>query len=154
MRFFRFMAITVLLLACMVLGAACTGAQDEQGPQGIQGEQGIQGIQVIQGVKGDTGDPGPNMIVAMGNIAADGTIGQGYNVTNCTYMQTSYGWYVIELTAINYSNTDYMTLATAIGQEPRMVSTDSSDGKLIVEIQEEGRDSWSCAFSFMVLECP
>jgi hypothetical protein len=140
MRFLRLIAITVLLLAGVVLGAVCTGAQGEQGPQGIQG------------VKGDTGEPGPNMIVAMGNIAADGTTRQGYNVTSCTYMQAAYGWYVIELTAINYSNTDYMTLVTAIGQKPMSVSTNSSDGKLIVKIQEEGRDSWSCDFSFVVLD--
>ena len=73
MRFFRLTAITVLLLACVVLGSACTGAQGEQGPQGetgatgatglqgpqgIQGLQGLQGIQGIQGEKGDTGLPG------------------------------------------------------------------------------------------------
>ena len=70
MRFFRFITIAVLLLSCVVLGTACTGAQGEQGPQGetgatgatgpqgIQGLQGLQGIQGIQGEKGDTGLPG------------------------------------------------------------------------------------------------
>ena len=71
MKFFRLMAITVLLLACVVLGSACAGAKGEQGPKGdtgatgatgAQGLQGIQGIQGIQGVKGDTGDQGPQGI--------------------------------------------------------------------------------------------
>ena len=68
MRFFRFMAITVLLLACVVLGSACAGASGEQGPKGdtgatgATGAQGLQGIQGIQGVKGDTGDQGPQGI--------------------------------------------------------------------------------------------
>jgi hypothetical protein len=40
MRFFRFMAITGLLLACVVLGSACAGAKGEQGADGV----GIQNI--------------------------------------------------------------------------------------------------------------
>jgi hypothetical protein len=81
MRFFRFMAITVLLLACVVLGTACAGAKGEQGPQGetgatgavgATGPQGIQGIQGIQGVKGDTGDQGIQGI--------QGPAGPGYGV--------------------------------------------------------------------------
>ena len=65
MKFFRLMAITVLLLACVVLGSACAGANGEQGPKGdtgATGAQGLQGIQGIQGVKGDTGDQGPQGI--------------------------------------------------------------------------------------------
>jgi hypothetical protein len=81
MRFFRLLAIGVVLLALVggVLGTACAGAKGEQGPQGetgatgatgpagsagpqgpqgTQGIQGIQGLQGIQGEKGDTGMPG------------------------------------------------------------------------------------------------
>jgi hypothetical protein len=43
MRFFRLMAIMVLLLACVVLGAACAGAKGEQGEKGADGV-GIQSI--------------------------------------------------------------------------------------------------------------
>ncbi len=50
MRFFRLMAITVLLLACVVLGTACAGAKGETGPQGPQGPQGIQGPAGTPGV--------------------------------------------------------------------------------------------------------
>jgi len=71
MRFFRLWAITVLLLACVVLGSACAGANGEQGPKGATGAtgaQGLQGIQGIQGVKGDTGDQGSQGIQGVQGI--------------------------------------------------------------------------------------
>ena len=48
MRFFRLMAITVLLLACVVLGSACAGAKGRTGPERRHCEvqlvpQGVQG---------------------------------------------------------------------------------------------------------------
>jgi hypothetical protein len=43
MRFFRLIAITVLLLAFVVMGVACTGAKGEKGDQGADGV-GIQSI--------------------------------------------------------------------------------------------------------------
>lgn len=46
MRFFRLMAITVLLLACVVLGSACTGATGAEGPQGPEGDPGTDGVGV------------------------------------------------------------------------------------------------------------
>jgi hypothetical protein len=41
MRFFRLMAITVLLLACVVLGSACAGAKGDTGPKGDTGADGV-----------------------------------------------------------------------------------------------------------------
>jgi hypothetical protein len=41
MRFLSLTAITVLLVACVVLGSACTGAKGEQGPQGEVGATGV-----------------------------------------------------------------------------------------------------------------
>ena len=77
MRFFRLVAITVLLLACVVLGSACTGAKGGQGEQGVgiqdvvfnadgtmtvnltNGEQYTSSnLTGPQGVKGDTGAQG------------------------------------------------------------------------------------------------
>jgi hypothetical protein len=48
MRFFRFVAIGVvlLLLTGAILGTACTGAQGEQGPQGAPGADGV-GIESV-----------------------------------------------------------------------------------------------------------
>jgi len=77
MRFFRLMAITVVLLACVVLGTACAGAKGEQGADGV-GIQNVaynaDGTMTVnltngekytsdnltgpQGAKGDTGSQG------------------------------------------------------------------------------------------------
>jgi hypothetical protein len=46
MRFFRLMTITVLLLAFVVLGSACSGAKGEEGPQGPKGDTGATGVGV------------------------------------------------------------------------------------------------------------
>ncbi|MBM4445040.1 MAG: collagen-like protein [Chloroflexi bacterium] len=64
MRFFRLMAIGVVLLVLVgsILGMACAGAKGAQGPKGETGAQGPQGVQGIQGVKGDTGEQGPQGI--------------------------------------------------------------------------------------------
>jgi len=99
MRFFRFAAIMVLLLACVVLGTACAGAKgaDGVGIEGIvdngdgtvtfmltdgsnhtsdivtgpQGPQGLQGEQGIQGPKGDTGAPGVQGIQGTQGLKGD-----------------------------------------------------------------------------------
>jgi hypothetical protein len=70
MRSFRIIAITVLLLACVVPGAACTLQAGKQGPQGIQGE------------------PGPNMILTTGKVTPAGSLFSGYNVNGCTWNAT------------------------------------------------------------------
>ena len=83
MRFFRLISITVLLLACVVLGSACAGAKGDIGPKGDPGADGV-GVENIvnngdgtftvnlssgesyttdnltgpQGEKGDKGDTG------------------------------------------------------------------------------------------------
>jgi len=46
MRFIRLLAITVLLLACVVIGSACTGAKGQEGPQGPKGNTGADGVGV------------------------------------------------------------------------------------------------------------
>ena len=101
MRFFRLLAIAVLLLACVVLGTACA----EEGPQGPKGDTGADGVSVenianngngtftvnltngtsyttdnFTGPQGVRGELGPSMIVAMGNINSDGTVSKGYNI--------------------------------------------------------------------------
>jgi hypothetical protein len=46
MRHFRLWAIRVILLACVVLGTACAGANGEQGIQGPKGDTGAVGVGV------------------------------------------------------------------------------------------------------------
>jgi len=244
MRFFRLLAITVLLVACVVLGSACTGAQGEQGPQGdvgatgttgpagpagADGAQGPQGLQGIQGERGEKGDPGlpgvgvewkgewsnaatyslndavgyqgssyvskqdantnhvpmetawwdlwvqkgdtgatgapgadgedgqdgapgPNMIVAMGNIASDGTINQGYNVTSCVV--TELPDYEITLTGISWDQDSYVTLVTTAGLSDLTAIYHGYGDKLMVTIFAGQDVAITNGFSFMVLQCP
>jgi hypothetical protein len=163
------MAVTVLLLACLVLGTACAGARGEQGPQGetgaagpsgpqgmqgAKGDTGAQGIQRIQGIKGDKGDPGPSMIVAMGFIVGNGTINERYNITDCKWNSTD-KWYEITLTGINYEFPHYVTLVTPAGSENVAADCHGTAGKLIVIMHSADTGAPTmCSFSFMVFECP
>jgi len=239
MRFFRLLAVTVLLLACVVLGSACAGAKgadgvgiqsianntdgtltiyltngqsyttgDLTGPQGDKGDTGLAGAgiawqgewsdsltyrkhdavgyqgssyvskqegntnhlptdtawwdpwvekgdtgeQGTQGIQGLQGEAGPNMIVAMGFIIGNGTIGRGYNVTSCSWNATQ-EYYEITLTGINYITGRYVTLATICGSYSYPVY-ESVDGKLCVTIVGSSGNPTMNAFSFMVLRAP
>src|SRR5512136_1128533 len=55
MRFFRLMAITVLLLACVVMGSACGGAKGGEGPQGAKGDTGATGVGIQNVVNNGNG---------------------------------------------------------------------------------------------------
>jgi hypothetical protein len=187
MRFFRFMAITVLLLACVVLGSACAGAKGEEGLQGPKGDTGTAGVGVQSivnngngtftvkltngttyttdnltgptGAKGDTGAtgaqgiqgvPGPNMIVAMGNIKQDLTILQGYQVDNVTW-DAGQLWYDIALTGIDFNNSNYVTVVTPVFPGGG-ASYNSAGGHLIVTVLNDVGNRVQYGFSFMVLD--
>ena len=246
MRFFRFMAIAVLLLACVVLGSACAGAKgadgvgiqsianntdgtltiyltngqsyttgDLSGPQGEKGDTGlagagiawqgewsssltyrkhdavgwlgssyvskqdsntnhvptdtawwdlwvakgdrgdagIQGLPGATGVDGTDGEAGPNMIVAMGFIIGDGTIGRGYNVTSCSW-NAAQQRYDITLTGIYYSTGGYVTLVTPTMEYVYGAAYESSSGKLGVNLIGNTGNPAMSSFSFMVLQVP
>jgi hypothetical protein len=118
-----------------------TGPQGEKGDKGDTGDQGPQGIQ---------GEPGPNMIVAMGNVLADGTISRGYNVTSVTWDTTNLR-YQITLTGITYSSNNYVTLITAGGDF--VGRYESLSGNLLVYIYALSGQAQG-PFSFMVLATP
>jgi hypothetical protein len=186
MRFFRLMAITVLLVACVVLGTACAGAKGEEGPQGPKGDTGAAGVGIqnivnngdgtftvnltdgtahttdnftgSQGQKGDTGAqgaqgiqgvPGPNMIAAMGIIAADGTITDGYNVSDVTYVA---GVYRIGLTGITYDCSTYVTVANLYATgTAHVIQTACYSGKLTVYIKDSAGNPVQGMFQFLVV---
>jgi len=136
-----------------------TGATGAQGAQGVQGATGAQGVQGIQGVKGNTGDQGqqgiqgeagPNMILAMGYMTADGTLKQGYNVTSATW-NAGTGWYEIWLTGIEYHYSDYVTFVTPVGYTSMTASYGSASHRLVVEVFDAAGVETQGAFSFMVL---
>ncbi len=138
MRSIGFAAVAVLLLACLVFGAACAGEKGEQGSQG---------------------EPGPNMIVAMGTISENCTIDQGYNVSSCVRDQD--GSFVITLTGIDYSVAGFVTQVALLDNavSPLNITCAESQGRLQVNVWVFGDNPprpfhWSAPFSFVVLECP
>jgi hypothetical protein len=126
------------------------GATGPQGPQGETGATGATGPTGAQGPQGIQGEPGPNMIVAMGNILADGKISRGYNVTSVAW-DTNNRRYQITLTGITYSSNNYVTLITCGGLFGGYY--EGLSGDLLVYVygfSGQGQGT----FSFAVLECP
>ncbi|MDM8000968.1 MAG: hypothetical protein QUS33_13530 [Dehalococcoidia bacterium] len=70
MGFVRVMAVAVLLLACVVLGSACTGAKGDTGPKGDPGADGV-GVENIV----NNGD---------GTFTVNLTNGEAYTTDNLT----------------------------------------------------------------------
>ncbi len=113
--------------------------------KGDRGDQGIQGIQ------GTTGEPGPNMIVAMGFIIGDGTIGRGYNITGCVW-NAAQQRYEITLTGIDYITGCYVTLVTPTMAYMYGAGYESDSGKLCVVLIGNSGNPGMSSFSFMVLD--
>jgi len=138
--------LLLAMLAALVLGTACgsaggsDGAIGQQGPQGPQGEQGEQGL------------PGPNMIVAMGMVNADGSLGQDYNVDSVTW-DSANSRYVIKLTGITYTYTGYVTVVTSV--DSAYTATYGADsGNLLVYLRNTAQVKQKYHFSFVVLKAP
>ena len=145
MRQFKPLSIILILAVALVvlLGTACgttTGGEGTVGPQGPQGEQGVQG------------PPGPNMIVAMGMVNSDATLGQSYNVDSVTW-DLANSRYVIKLTGITFSHTAYVTVVTAV--DSNYTATYGADtGNLVVFFRNTAGARQKDHFSFVVLKAP
>ena len=142
MRLYRFMAITVLLLACVVLGSACgsaKGGQIEGGEAGVGIQEivnnpngtitfiltngvsytsdDLTGPQGEKGDKGDTGAQGVQGVAGPSMIVAMGNVNTDGTVLR-GYNVTSCIWnntnqrYEITLTGINYAAGNYVTTVT------------------------------------------
>jgi hypothetical protein len=136
--------LLLAMLAALVLGTACgsaggsDGAIEQQGPQGPQGEQGEQGL------------PGPNMIVAMGMVNADGSLGQDYNVDSVSW-DAANSRYVIKLTGITYTHTGFVTLVTGVDANYTATYA-ANNGNLTVCFRNTAGTKQQDHFSFVVLE--
>jgi hypothetical protein len=126
------------------------GATGPQGPQGETGAMGATGATGAQGPQGIQGEPGPNMIVAMGNILTDGTISREYNVTSVAW-DTANQRYQITLTGITYSSNSYVTLITCGGLFGGYY--ESLSGDLLVYLYGFSGQGQG-PFSFVVLATP
>jgi predicted small secreted protein len=148
----RLLSVILILAmaAALLLGTACgTSSAGEDvvvgpmGPQGPQGEQGPQGTQ---------GPAGPNMIVAMGMVNADASLGQAYNVDSVTW-DAANSRYVIGLADVTYAHNSYVTLVTAVDSN-YTATYGAENGNLIVFLRNTSGDRQKDNFSFVVLEAP
>jgi hypothetical protein len=147
----RFKPLSVILIlamaAALLLGTACgtsSGGEDVVGPVGPQGPQGEQGPQ------GPQGPAGPNMIVAMGMVNADASLGQAYNVDSVTW-DAANSRYVIELADMTYSSTGYVTVVTP-ADSAYIASYGANNGDLTVYIRTYSGARQQYHFSFVVLK--
>jgi hypothetical protein len=83
------------------------------------------------------------MIVAMGSVSPYGTITQAYNIDSAVWTSSSYCR--IQLTGIDYSPMEYVTIISGL---PNSTFWADSDGKLVVTTPNQG------AFAFVVLALP
>jgi hypothetical protein len=161
MRFFRLMAITVLLLACVVMGAACTGAKGEKGDEGADGV-GIQSmanntdgtltiyltngqsyttgsLRGPQGEKGDTGATGA--AGAKGDTGATGAAG----AKGDTGVGLSPSYATVDTWETTYDNLTSANLPT-VG--PSVTVTIGSSGSALVTLAA-GIQAYSNCFGYM-----
>lgn len=120
------------------------------GPQGPRGETGPAGAAGVQGPQGIQGEPGPNMIVAMGNVLANGSVSCGYNVGSVSW-DAANSRYQITLTGVNYVPTDYVTVVTPGGEF--LGRYDGLSGRLLVYLYDLSGQAQG-PFSFIVLKTP
>jgi len=114
----------------------------------VKGDTGSTGA---PGADGEDGAPGPNMIVAMGSIAANGSIVEGYNVNSCVWNDTEEGWY--EITLDVYYTSVYVTLVTPFWSYRIFPAYGAREGKLVVILYDDYTSSYlQSPFSFMVLD--
>jgi hypothetical protein len=145
MRHFKPSAIILVLALAliMVIGTACGSTEGAVGPQGPQGQKGEQG---------EPGLAGPNMIVAMGQVNSDASMGQSYNVDSVTWDAANLR-YVIKLTGISYTHNTYVTMVTA-GYSNFTASYAADSGNLVVVFRNTSSVGQRDHFSFMVLQAP
>jgi hypothetical protein len=162
----------VVAIAALILAVVLPGAQGPVGPEGPQGPagpagaegpagpaggpagpQGPAGPAGLEGPQGPAGPAGPNMIVAMGWVSRDGTIGETLNVTSVTWNSGQSQWEVA-FDGIYYSVWNYVTVVSCLsrtGVAP-YASHGSIDGKLTVKIFDSGGNQIKEGFSFVVFD--
>jgi hypothetical protein len=90
------------------------------------------------------------MIVAMGMVNADGSLGQDYNVDSVTW-DSGNSRYVVKLTGITYTHTGYVTMVTAV--DSAYTATYGADsGNLLVYLRNTSGVKQKYHFSFVVLK--
>ena len=90
------------------------------------------------------------MIVAMGMVNADTSLGQRYNVDSVTW-DSANSRYIIKLTGITYTHTGYVTIVTPV--DSTYTATYGADsGNLLIYLRNTSGVKQKYHFSFMVLK--
>jgi hypothetical protein len=141
-------AIVVAIVA-LVLAVVLPGAQGPVGPAGPAGPQGPVGPAGATGPTGPAGPAGPSMIVAMGRVSSDGSLGKALNVTSVTWNSGLQRWEII-LTGINYLFSNYVTIVSCVGTTGLYATYGSISGKLTVYVFASKGTPIQEGFSFVV----
>jgi hypothetical protein len=159
----------VVAIAALILAVALPGSQGPVGPEGPQGPAGPagaegpagpaggpagpQGPAGLVGPAGPQGPAGPSMIVAMGRVSRDGSIGAALNVTSVTW-NSAQEWWEIALDGINYVGFNYVTVVSGVFRTgvSGYADHDSVGGKLLVKIFDSNGTPIKEGFSFVVFD--
>jgi len=143
-------AIAALVLAVVLPGAqGPVGPTGPEGPQGPVGPAGATGPTGPAGATGPAGPAGPSMIVAMGRVSSDGSLGKALNVTSVTWNSGLQRW-EITLTGINYLFSNYVTIVSCVGTTALYATYGSISGKLSVYVFDADGTPIKEGFSFVV----
>ena len=140
----------VLAIVALILAVALPGSQGPAGPAGSEGPQGPAGL---AGSEGPQGPAGPSMIVAMGRVSRDGSIGAALNVASVTW-NSGQEWWEITLDGIDYVGFDYVTVVSGVFRTgvSGYANHSSVSGKLLVKIFDSNGAPIQEGFSFVVFD--
>ena len=141
------------------------GLQGETGPAGPAGPTGATGPEGPTGPAGPTGATGPqgpagacdcftsgggntSSLIGMINANAS-TIGGSYNFT--TTWNSSQNWYEVELLDTDFSLRKMNATVNSISAQPRIVTIQELDGKMIIQIYDLSGKAVKGEFTFNIL---
>jgi hypothetical protein len=93
------------------------------------------------------------MVVAMGRVSRDGSIGAALNVSSVTW-NSGQEWWEITLDGIDYLDSDYVTVVSGVFRTGVSGYADHSSvsGKLLVKIFDADGTPIQEGFSFVVFD--
>ncbi len=136
---------TVLAVVAIVMVVALPAPAGPAGPEGPEGPAGP------EGPEGPAGPAGPGMIVAMGTVSRDETIGASMNVESVTWDDANNRWSV-ELVDIHYHGMEYVTVVSVLARTgfTGYAMHGSVGGQLLVRTHDANGTAVKEGFTFVV----
>jgi len=91
----------------------------------------------------------PAGTLAWGHVEPDGSVARGSPGLVCTW-NAALERYEVTVPGEHYHFPHYITVATAVGSDAKLVSTGSSGGKLTIYVADENGDRTQSSFQFLV----